>query len=256
MRHETFTAPKSHIGWVDEIDDVLEFLHHRVRVPGHDLVRGVGALVRERGTTGRDVHRARPRLFAPARPRRVADIAGGLQPLARRDPERRPELPVEVPALLVGLLVRIRHAHPDHVAAVLRCRREPCLERHVVVEIVDLVDHVERRREGHVRIAMLGGPADRFRAHHAGNPDGRMRFLERAHPRVDDPVLVVSARPAERARRGPRLDDHVVGLVEPFAVVGGIHVGGQTLLPEPPHEAADHATAREDVDHRDFLRDA
>src|SRR5439155_24493326 len=74
MRHETFTAPKSHVGWVDEIDDVLEFLHHRVRVPGHDLVRGVSALVRESGTTGRDVHRARPRLFAPTRPRRVADI--------------------------------------------------------------------------------------------------------------------------------------------------------------------------------------
>jgi hypothetical protein len=33
MRHETFAAPEGHVAWIDEIDDVLELLDDRVRVP-------------------------------------------------------------------------------------------------------------------------------------------------------------------------------------------------------------------------------
>src|SRR5438552_4010574 len=54
VRHETFAAPEGQVAGVDEIDDVLEFLHNGIGTPGYDLVRGVGVLVRERGATGRD----------------------------------------------------------------------------------------------------------------------------------------------------------------------------------------------------------
>src|SRR5215831_7512085 len=40
--HQPFTAPERHERRIDEIDDVLELLHHGIRVPGHDLIGGVG----------------------------------------------------------------------------------------------------------------------------------------------------------------------------------------------------------------------
>ena len=126
----------------------------------------------------------------------------------------------------------------------------------VLVQPVDVRQQLQGRGQGHVGVLVLRGPDYRFRRGHAGNPDGRVRFLQRHHPRVDHPVVVVLAFVAERAGLGPGVDDDVVRLVEPLAVVQRVGVGGHAFLPDAAHESADHAPAGEDVDHGDFLGDA
>src|SRR5262245_11940682 len=251
--HQPLAAPEHHVGGIDDVHDALELPDHRVGAPGDDLVRRVGFLVALAGASRRHVGRAGPRLLAPALPGLTAHIARRLKPVAWRDAERRPQLPEEMPALLVGFLVGVGDAHSDDVAAMPGCRRETDPRGDVVVEVVDLVDDVERRGERHVRVAVLRGPADRFGTDDAGNPDRRVRTLQRTDPRIDHPVVVVPAFPAKGTGRRPRLDDHVVGLVEPLPVVDRVRVSRDALLAEAANEAADHPPAGEDVDHRDLL---
>ncbi len=68
--------------------------------------------------------------------------------------------------------------------------------------------------------------------------------------------MVVFAFVAERAGPGPGVDDDVVCLVEPLAVVERVGVGGHALLADAPDEAAHHAPAGQDVDHGDLFGDA
>src|SRR5262249_54612782 len=202
--HQPLAAPEHHVGGIDDVHDALKLPDHGVGAPGDDLVRRVGFLVALAGASRRHVGRARPRLLAPALPSLTAHIARRLKPVARRDAERRPELPEEMPALLVGFVVGIGDAHADDVAAMLGRRRESDPRGDVVVEVVDLVDDVERRGERHVRVAVLGGPADRFGTDDAGNPDRRGGGAPRGGPPVDPPPGVGPALPPARSGRGPR----------------------------------------------------
>src|SRR5215475_7894721 len=75
------------------------------------------------------------------------------------------------------------------------------------------------------RIMMLRAPLQRLGTASAGNPDGRVGFLQRCFKGVDDPEMVMGAVPAERSGRGPCLDNQVVGFLEALAIVKRISIG-------------------------------
>src|SRR5262249_59474094 len=122
---------------------------------------------------------------------------------ARCDAERRAELPEDVPALLVGFLVGVGDAHADDVAAMLGRRRESDPRSDVVVEVVDLVDDVERRGERHVRVAVLGGPPDRFGTDDARNPYRRGGARGGGGAPADAPPEGGAGRPPHGGGGGP-----------------------------------------------------
>jgi hypothetical protein len=65
--------------------------------------------------------------------------------------------------------------------------------------------------------------------------------------------VIVATFPAERARRGPALEDQVVALLESLAVVHGIRVRPPALHADAAHEATQDAAARDEIGHRDLL---
>ena len=65
--------------------------------------------------------------------------------------------------------------------------------------------------------------------------------------------MIVLALPAERARRGPGLDDEVVRLLEALAVEMRRCVVGDALTPAATHETRHQATVGDHVDHGQLL---
>ena len=83
-----------------------------------------------------------------------------------------------------------------------------------------------------------------------------MGLLQRPRPEVHVPVLVVGADPLEHLIRGPRLDDQVVGLVEPGPGAGRVDAVAEILPADPADEPGDHPAVAEVIEHRDLLGDA
>src|SRR5262249_58942592 len=105
--------------------------------------------------------------------------------------------------------------------AALKLRLGRCL----VVDLPDLLGALNRRVERDIRIAVLRRPDDRLGADNAGDPDARIRLLQRHRPRVDDAVPVVRALPAERSLARPCRNDEIVRLFKALAVEGGVDAG-------------------------------
>ena len=61
---------------------------------------------------------------------------------------------------------------------------------------------------------------------------------------------------AERARRGPRLDDELDAFLEQLSVESRVGVVGELLGAGAAHPSGDQASARDEIDHREFFRQA
>jgi hypothetical protein len=81
-----------------------------------------------------------------------------------------------------------------------------------------------------------------------------MGLLDRHHPRVDDPEMKMLPFPAEGPWSRPCFDQEVVAFLEAFAIVHGIGVRCPALNADSPHDAGDHAPARNHIHQRDFFR--
>ena len=138
--------------------------------------------------------------------------------------------------------------HLEQVAAMLGARLEAFLGRHFVVVGEGLHGGLQFGRQHQIRVAVLGRPGHRVAAHHAGNPDRRVRGLVGARPGIHVAVVVVLALPAERAGLRPGLDDEVVRLLEALPVVGRHGVVRHALAPGAAHPAGDEAATRDHVD--------
>jgi len=77
-----------------------------------------------------------------------------------------------------------------------------------------------------------------------------MGLLVRLHPGVNVAVLVVLSFPAKGARRGPRLDDEIVGLLKALPVVGRRGVVRDALPTGAADPPCHQPTPRYHVDHR------
>ena len=163
-------------------------------------------------------------------------------------------LAVEVERLLAAL----RHAHhlgePGAIGiAVLAEPRHLLPEAlhdglgHLVAVVGEVAEHVVH----------LGRPAPRLHRAGAGNPDRRMRLLDRPRPDVDVALLVEAAVEGERVLLLPGAQDEVVRLVVALAQlarVGAVGVGG--VHRRAHREAGDQPAARDAVDHGELLRHA
>src|ERR1700736_4157960 len=108
--------------------------------------------------------------------------------------------------------------HLLQVAAVLRARLVPGLERDLVVQLPDLLGRLDRGVERDVGIALLRRPDESLLAQDGGDPNARIGLLQRHRPRIDDAVLVMRALPAERPLARPGANDQIMRLVEALAV--------------------------------------
>ena len=123
----------------------------------------------------------------------------------------------------------------------------------LVVVLERLLGRLQVRRQHDVGVAVLGRPLDRVAAHDPGNPDLRMRVLQRARPRVHVAEVVVLALPAERPGRAPGLHHEVVRLLEALPVERRLRVVRDALAPAAAHPAGHQPPARNHVDLRQRL---
>src|SRR5687767_1804157 len=103
---------------------------------------------------------------------------------------------------------------------------------------------------------VCSGPDNAFRAPSAWKPDIWVGLLHRYDPWVDGTIMIVLALIAEWARRGPALDDQVMGLLEALKVLRGIDATMQALDSGAAHKAGDDAPAGEAIQHGNLLRHA
>ena len=190
---------------------------------------------------GHRLARPRPQIARRRRPHRM----GQADELALH--------PHEFAGVADGLLFGLRDVASNQVAALRRSRLVAGFLRDLVVDFPDLLALFDRQVERDVGIAMLRRPHDGLAAGNPGNPDPRMRLLHRQRPRIDHAQLVMLAFPAPRPRRGPGLDDQVVGFLEALAVEGGIGVGLQRLDAAAAHKARYQPPFRDHVDHRQLF---
>src|SRR5689334_12173088 len=94
VRHCTLASPEDHVSWLDQVDNVFEFVDHRVGIAGDDLVSRLRLLVIEDRATRSDVGRSRAPLLALALRSLPADVPRWGLPVTRGDPARRRELPI------------------------------------------------------------------------------------------------------------------------------------------------------------------
>src|SRR5271156_492319 len=157
---------------------------------------------------------------------------------------------------LARFLVGLGYVYLLQIAEILRTDLVTFLRGGVAIEIPEVNRGLEERRQRDVRVAMLRAPFDGFRAQQTGNPDRRMRLLERQTPRIDEPIVKVFAFISKRAGLGPRLDDDFVSLVEELTVEGGIGVGRELLAAAAADPSADQAAAGNHVDDSQLLGQA
>jgi hypothetical protein len=228
---------------------VFELLPHRLGAADD----GVDALldVVPRIDLGEEIlavlHRRDRRLRRHVARRRQGDV---LQQVVLEVAEVRLEL---LARLLVGVGDVDRHA-PAHLlggggVAVPRAGVPKLIE--------DAAEHVDVEvRDAHVAEAHLGDEVDGLGAARAGDPDGRVRLLDRPGPGVDVAEEVVLAVPGERAGPGPRREDEVERLAELLAGGRRVEVVGEILRPAADHHARDEPAVRQYVEHGELFRDA
>ena len=147
-----------------------------------------------------------------------------------------------------GQLLGLVDVDLEEVAVVLGAGLVAVLFGDLVVVGERLLGRFEVGGEHHVGVAVLGGPLDRVAAHDPGDPDLRVRVLERPRPGVHVAVLVVLTLPAEGAGCGPGLDHEVVRLLEAFPVEGGLGVVRDAFAPTAADPAGDQPTLGDHVD--------
>src|SRR5712691_6195841 len=143
--HRTLASPEDHVPRLHQVDDVFEFFDHRIGVASDDLVGRLRLLIVEDWTARSNVGRSRAPLLALALRCFPADIPRWGLPVTRGDPERRPELPVKIPAFLVGLLIGVGDTHPDSVPTLLGRGRISLRLGHPVIEIENLLNEIQWR---------------------------------------------------------------------------------------------------------------
>ena len=200
----------------------------------------------------------------------VADAGGGQEALAVDDAGQVLDVALDVAAAafeedvagagevlaadLFGEFFGFVDVDFPEVAAVLRAGLVAEFAGDLVVVGEGVAGGREAGGEHDVGVAALGGPGDGALADRAGDPDRRVRLLQRAGPGIDVAVVVVLALPAEGAGLGPGFDDEVVRLLVALPVVGGGGVVRETLAAGAAHPAGDQASAGDHVDLRQRLR--
>src|SRR4029450_9985693 len=102
---------------------------------------------------------------------------------------------------------------------------------------------VDQSAQVHVGMTMGGGPDHTLGAAGAGEPDIRVGLLHGQDPGVDRPVLVILPLMSEGTRRGPALDNEVVGLLKPPPVLCGVNARLEGLYGGPTYKAGDDPAA-------------
>ena len=91
----------------------------------------------------------------------------------------------------------------------------------------------------------------------AGNPDRRMRLLDRPRPEIHHPELIVLAVPGKDLPRRPRLDDERQRLAVTLALLDRHDaVGDHRVRRQAGRKAGDEPAAADAVEHGVFLGDA
>src|SRR5262249_35808303 len=86
-------------------------------------------------------------------------------------------------------------------------------------------------RHAHVRVAPLSDELNGLATAQAGNPDRRVRLLQRARPGIDVTEVVMLRVPDKRPRRRPRLHDEVQRLAEFLAGMRRVDSVAEILRP-------------------------
>src|SRR5262249_51988307 len=97
--------------------------------------------------------------------------------------------------------------------------------------------------------AFVRGPHQGVTAHHAWQPDGRVRFLIQAHPRIHKAEVEMFALPAEGTWCRPGIHAKLVRFLQAFPVVLWWDVGRDALPSGATPPAGDQAATRDQVDH-------
>src|SRR5262249_49941660 len=167
LADEAVVAPQRQDARPRLFEDALELLHHLVGravddAQVLDLLFESRAAARIDGTTGGELHegaavggRAVARGRAPYRMGKTGDLA--LHP-------------AELLGVPTRLVLVVRDVDLDQVAAILRTADIAGLQRHLIIELPDLLGLLDRGVERDVGIALLRGPHDRLLADHARDP--------------------------------------------------------------------------------------
>src|SRR5262249_45454721 len=155
--------------------------------------------------------------FAGLVTRRVVVLEGATLAVANRPQELLPTLD--------GLLISIRNQAPQEIPEVLRPGLKADILGGIDIDLPQPLRGIAHRSQVHVGMTMGGGPDYTLGAASPGEPDVRVGLLHGQDPWVDRPVLVVLPLMPEGARRGPALDNEVVGLLKPSPVLRGVNAG-------------------------------
>ena len=133
-----------------------------------------------------------------------------------------PLRPNKVAADLLGLFLGVGHQYLEQIPEVLWTGFIASLLGGVDVDLLQPFGGLHDGAQVHVRVSVFGGPDHALGAARAGEPDVGPGFLHGQHPRIDHPVLIILSLVPEGTRLGPAFNDEVVGLLEPFPVLGGV----------------------------------
>src|SRR5919106_3458738 len=100
---------------------------------------------------------------------------------------------------------------------------------------------------------MSGGVDHRLGTDYAGDPNWRVRFLQRHDPGIDYAEMIVLPFPTKRSRRGPGLYNQIMGFFKPLPVKYRIGIGSHALLTDASNEPADYAPSRYNINHGYFF---
>ena len=105
-----------------------------------------------------------------------------------------------------------------------------------------------------VDVVVVGAPLPRLNRAATGDPDWRVRVLERSRPDVDVTELVVATVVGEHLRSRPGLRDHIGGLVVLVAQVRRVGAVAEAVVHRRTNgEAGDQATAGDAVEHGELF---
>src|SRR5882672_4314726 len=187
--HARFLRLQQQVADAELALDQREALGHLVGRAGNDEVLGYELLVahaRERART-----RLQRELLARARAHahRREPLDGAAQ--------RGAHAPDEMTAGLQRLGSGVRRDGADQEAEVVGRHGAARLRRPLSIELEQLARDVERHQERHVGVAALAHPHRGLRARGAGDPDRRVRLLQRQAPGGHVTEVIVPPLPAE-----------------------------------------------------------